>query len=500
MKFKKKLLSLGLVVSLTIASTSISVNALDKIDTVEGADKYETAGLIADKQSYTSAILINADIAMADGLSASGLAGSTNSPILLTKKNSIPNATLKRVEKVKKVYIIGGESSIDKSTETVLKDKGIEVKRLQGSDRIKTSYNVAKEINSINKVNKVILTNAFKGEPDAMSVAPVAVRDKAAIVLTDGKSIPFNTTGVESYAIGGNLSMSNKLVSDTNSIRLGGTDRYDTNKKIINKFYNGVKEFYIASGTDLVYALIGSTVAQKTPIVLVDKNSNKEILKNAEKITAVGYVSSDVIKQSLNAANNVISENEKINKAREIIYKVTGDNKKNVLYEINTEGSYVEEQYIKNNFYIFNVIDAEAGDMSDYNMIVNKNNFRVYSYEPGGEVQEIFADKSVKITREKALDIFIKNFGVNDGSEYLPVNPNTFYLHNYSLKMKLDESDNKFYISSQVNYGEEVPYYSFTPTLSHIEYDKNGNKTIERDGASGVHIYINAINGDFYIY
>ncbi|CCL49951.1 hypothetical protein BN179_2260002 [Clostridioides difficile T6] len=33
------------------------------------------------------------------------------------------------------------------------------------------------------------MTNAFKGEPDAMSAAPVAVRDKAAIVLTDGKSV-----------------------------------------------------------------------------------------------------------------------------------------------------------------------------------------------------------------------------------------------------------------------------------------------------------------------
>ncbi|WP_235657637.1 cell wall-binding repeat-containing protein, partial [Clostridioides difficile] len=188
----KKLLSLGLAVSM-FAAGPISANALDTIYTIQGKDKYETAALIADEQNYTTAILINTDSTMADGLSASGLAGATNAPILLTKKNNIPNATLKRVEKAKKVYIIGGESSIDKATETLLKDKGIEAKRLQGSDRIKTSYNVAKEINSINKVNKVILTNAFKGEPDAMSAASVAVRDKAAIVLTDGKSVPFNT-------------------------------------------------------------------------------------------------------------------------------------------------------------------------------------------------------------------------------------------------------------------------------------------------------------------
>ena len=305
----KKLLTIGLSLSIFIASCPISANALDKIESIKGADKYETAGIIADKQNYTTAILINADSTMADGLSASGLAGAINAPILLTKKNNIPNATLKRLEKAKKVYIIGGENSIDKYTETVLKGKGIEIKRLQGSDRIKTSYNVAKEINSINKVNKVILTNAFKGEPDAMSAAPVAVRDKAAIVLTDGKSVPFNTTGVESYVIGGTSSMNDKIVKDTNSTRLGGTDRYDTNKKIINKFYSGVKEFYIASGTDLVYALVGSTVAKNNAIVLVDNDSNKSVLKSTTKLTAIGNLSDSILQQCLNVTKNIGDSN-----------------------------------------------------------------------------------------------------------------------------------------------------------------------------------------------
>ncbi|WP_219712770.1 cell wall-binding repeat-containing protein, partial [Clostridioides difficile] len=73
----KKLLTIGLSLSIFIASCPISANALDKIESIQGADKYETAGIIADKQSYTTAILINADSTMADGLSASGLAGAT---------------------------------------------------------------------------------------------------------------------------------------------------------------------------------------------------------------------------------------------------------------------------------------------------------------------------------------------------------------------------------------------------------------------------------------
>ncbi|AWH77995.1 cell wall-binding repeat-containing protein [Clostridioides difficile] len=407
----KKLLSLGLAMSMFVACYPISANALDKIDKIQGADKYETAGLIADKQSYATAILINADSTMADGLSASGLAGATNAPILLTKKNNIPNATLKRVEKANKVYIIGGESSIDKATETFLKDKGIETKRLQGNDRIKTSYNVAKEINSINKVNKVILTNAFKGEPDAMSIASVAVRDKAPIILTDGKSVPFNTTGIESYAIGGTSSMSDKLVNDTNSTRLGGADRYDTNKKIVNKLYNGIKEFYIASGTDLVYALVGSTIAKNTPIVLVDDNSNKTVLKGATKITAIGNLNNNAIEQSLNITKNIASPTTggkyTVKEATERIAYIL-DEKVFVDYEsaikAKTDPDECFRYYIKNFTYQGKDYYAIGADDDDFRFLVNMNNLNdILQWYSNNTIKRFDAEGYLK--ERKAIDM-----------------------------------------------------------------------------------------------
>ncbi|MDX5735635.1 cell wall-binding protein Cwp26, partial [Clostridioides difficile] len=415
----KKLLTIGLSLSIFIASCPISANALDKIEPIKGADKYETAGIIADKQNYTTAILINADSTMSDGLSASGLAGAINAPILLTKKNNIPNATLKRLEKAKKVYIIGGENSIDKYTETVLKGKGIEIKRLQGSDRIKTSYNVAKEINSINKVNKVILTNAFKGEPDAMSAAPVAVRDKAAIVLTDGKSVPFNTTGVESYVIGGTSSMNDKIVKDTNSTRLGGTDRYDTNKKIINKFYSGVKEFYIASGTDLVYALVGSTIAKNNAIVLVGNDSNKSVLKSTTKLTAIGNLSDSILQQCLNVTKNIGDSNTgreyTVEDAANAVKKLLGVKK--FYYEPN----YSEDEDLiflldKNfdfsgkEYYVFAYI--KQGAEGDVRYCVAKNDMsKVYTYDVNGNMKVCNPDdykNKGSITEEQAKQIALK--------------------------------------------------------------------------------------------
>ncbi|MCA0569782.1 cell wall-binding repeat-containing protein [Clostridioides difficile] len=300
MKGIKKLTSLGLA-GLLFSMSVFHSNAFT-LERIQGKNKYETAGLIADKQQYTTAILINADSTMSDGLSASGLAGVNNAPILLTQKNNIPKETLERVERAKKVYIIGGENSIDKSTEDILKDKGIEIKRLQGSDRIKTSYSVAKEINSIKKVNTIMLTNAFKGEADAMSIAPVAIMKNAPIILTNGSTIPFKIDkNIKSYVVGGSKNMTDDILINTNSQALGGADRYATNRKVIQSFYRGEEEFYIASGTDLVYPLIASTIAKDKPIILVNESNDKRMLERASKITVVGNLDESIIKKCLEA-------------------------------------------------------------------------------------------------------------------------------------------------------------------------------------------------------
>ncbi|EQF29824.1 cell wall-binding repeat-containing protein [Clostridioides difficile] len=302
MKINKKLLALGMSVMIFTVSSS-NAFALSSIDKIQGQDEYETAALIADKQNYSTAIIINTDRTLADGLSASGLAGVENAPILLVKKDNIPSYTLKRLDKVKKVYIVGGKNSVNESVEKILVDKNIEIHRISGNDRIDTSYNVARVVNSKTKIEKVMLTNAFKGEADAMSISQVAVREKSPIILTDGKTIPFDIKGIKSFVIGGYTSMSNKLVEKTNSTRLGGIDRYETNTKVIKYFYKDPKEFYIASGAHLIYSLVGSTIAKSNPIVLVGKGSDKAILKGAAKVTALGKVYDKDIEEAINAVN-----------------------------------------------------------------------------------------------------------------------------------------------------------------------------------------------------
>lgn len=315
MKISKKLIALGLSVSIVLGITP-NVDALSEsnIQSIKGEERYQTAAMIADKLgNYETAILVNSDNSLADGLSASGLSGVVNAPILLTKKDAIPNDTLGRLSNVKKVYLVGQTNAISAKVENELKSLGKEVERLGGSTRYETSYEVAKEISEINKVDKVILTNGYKGEADAMSVSPVAARDGVPIILTDGNTIPFNGSSIESYVIGGPSIMSDKLVQSTNSTRLGGLDRFETNKKVIEKFYNNPKEFYLSKAYQLVDALTVSPLAKNTPVVLVAENSNKSILNGATKLTALGGVDDVSLYQSAQATNGVfITQNMEV--------------------------------------------------------------------------------------------------------------------------------------------------------------------------------------------
>lgn len=307
--------------STILASSVVPAFASEK-EVIQGKNMYETAGLIADKQNYSTAILVNLDNSIADGLSASGLSGAANAPILLTKKNSIPDETLKRLKNVSKVYIIGLEAAVSKSVEDTLKSKGISVERLGGANRNQTSYNVANKISKLKNITSVAITNGTKGEADSISIASTAARDGMPVILTNGKSIDYNTKNIKTYAIGGTSVISNNLVKETNAERLGGADRYKTNKIILDKFYPSANEYYVADGYDLKNALVGSTLAKDAPLMLVSKKSDKSVFKGANKISKIGTLSSSIFEDCLRRASSN-SSNNNISTGLNIISKPT---------------------------------------------------------------------------------------------------------------------------------------------------------------------------------
>ncbi|MCR1954112.1 cell wall-binding repeat-containing protein [Clostridioides mangenotii] len=281
-----------------------------KLERLQG-NNYETAAKIADKQNYNSVILVNLDNNIADGLSASGLSGATNSPILLTQTNTIPDVTMQRISsKVNKVYIIGGTNSISQNVENKIKSAGKTVIRIQGSDRIDTSIKVANEIQKNVNSKYVFLVNGFNGEADAISISPVSSIYKSPIILTDGNKTNYTTSNKECYVIGGPNNMSNTIVSNTNATRISGNDRFETNEEVVNAFIdtesycslieNENLSFNIVDGYNLSGGLLASTISKDALFCLVSPSSDKGYMYIANKIVAFGSLDESIINNCLN--------------------------------------------------------------------------------------------------------------------------------------------------------------------------------------------------------
>lgn len=287
----KQLKKIFFISSIFLGIFITNVYALD-VDYIRGIDRYETASLIASKMNYSSAILVNGN-SLVDGLSSSGLSGATNSPILLTSASEIPQTTLNKLNGVNKVYIVGGTMVISSNIEEQLKNSGKTVIRLSGDNRFETSKVVANEIERIKGVSEVYYVNGIGGEADAMSIAPVAAKSANPVIITDGYSTDY-IKSVPSYSIGGTTVLSTWF--DGLSTRIGGLNRFETNKKVIKNFYSEYDHVNLSKAYELIDALTAS--ALKQPVVLASDDSDKTVINGAKSLTVFGNISEVAISRA----------------------------------------------------------------------------------------------------------------------------------------------------------------------------------------------------------
>jgi putative cell wall-binding protein len=160
--------------------------------------------------------------------------------------------------------------------------------RLYGSDRYETSTAIATKFFN-QTINKVVLASG-NGFPDALSASVLAHELNAPILLVDSHTITskdaldYIQAHLEAqgtiYIIGGQGVIGTDFDSYLSNKgyhinRLGGVDRYDTNKLIINELNATGKTVFIANGENFPDALSISGFASVTnsPILLVKAKS-----------------------------------------------------------------------------------------------------------------------------------------------------------------------------------------------------------------------------------
>lgn len=249
--------------------TAIDTNAEvveGKVTYLAGDDRFDTAVEIskeafADKDAATGkaeAVVLVGENAIVDGLASAPLAKQKKAPVLLTQKDKIPTQTLsemKRViEKGQDVYLIGGEATISNAVkDQLVKEFNANIIRVSGEDRFSTSTAIADKLTNDKSKAYVVGGN---GLADAMSIASVAAKDNAPIIVTPADGLGADAkatlreykTGNSSLAvdvIGGNSNVSTKVLKDiqddekidVNARRIAGETRADTNAKVLESFY-----------------------------------------------------------------------------------------------------------------------------------------------------------------------------------------------------------------------------------------------------------------------
>ncbi|MGG7619607.1 Ig-like domain-containing protein [Bacillus coreaensis] len=298
----------GTVLEVTATDAAGNVSAVTKAQVLEtglqqlvGKTRYSTAVKVSEEgwSTANTVVLVNGG-AIADGLTATPLASANGAPILLTTKDSLPNETLAELQrlKAKKIILIGGTGVISKTVADNLVAKGYTVSRIGGVNRYETSLLIAKEVDKLVDVQKVFMAYGY-GEPDALSIAAQAGKEKQPIILTDKQSVPTNTFNWlkgenldTSYFIGGTGVIKPAILSEMDKItsqsvlnnRLSGSDRQETNAKVIQHFYkeSAMQTIMIANSqtAKLVDALSAGPLAAKynVPVLLVsDKISVSQI-------------------------------------------------------------------------------------------------------------------------------------------------------------------------------------------------------------------------------
>lgn len=280
-----------------LASNVSTVNEyLPPVELKYGMNRYSTAVELS-KSSFSSAetIVISNGYAIPDGLTATPVASYYKGPLLLVESSSIPSETQNEIRRLgaKNAIIVGGTGVVTPAVENQLRNLGIsKITRLGGINRYETALQVAKYIDqNLYDVDNVVIANGY-GEADALSIAPVSGRDKMPIVLVEPNSIPSSVNSWlksedlnNAYLIGGTGVLSDNILNQVNSMtkqniagnRLGGANRYETNARVIERFYGNIlNKVYVTEGLELADALTSGPVAavNESPVVIAESQVN----------------------------------------------------------------------------------------------------------------------------------------------------------------------------------------------------------------------------------
>lgn len=179
-------------------------------DRIAGANRFDTAGLIADRVPATTAYVTegaNPDPRRGwpDAVAVSGLASFEQRPILLVTRDAVPAETAAAMGRlaVTEAVVVGGEAAVSAATATTLSDPDgdgtsqVTVTRESGASRFATSVKIAQRSVAAGASTLDLWFATGLSFPDALTAGPAVARSGGVLTLVHGQDV---AGGPEVYA------------------------------------------------------------------------------------------------------------------------------------------------------------------------------------------------------------------------------------------------------------------------------------------------------------
>lgn len=200
--------------------------ALEPVRRIAGANRYETAALVAADSwpSGARTVYLASGEVFADALSAGAVAAFHDAPLLLTRGKSLPDHTASQLARLTpaRVVLVGGTAAVAEDVAAAVTEllPKAELVRVGGSDRFATSALLVQDTWPEGAEAVFLATGA--NWPDALGAGPSAARFASPVLLMRGHCVPAVIRDVQAglnplvyYLVGGDKAIGSGAVGNT---------------------------------------------------------------------------------------------------------------------------------------------------------------------------------------------------------------------------------------------------------------------------------------------
>jgi putative cell wall-binding protein len=282
------LVTIGLLASSFLVPTP--ADAAPTFVRQQGVDRYGTAAAISSvafAPGVPVAFVVSGET-FPDAVAAGPVAAALGGPVLLVRRNGLPNATAGELQRLDpaQIVVVGGPSAVNQGVVDALDQftDGI-VSRVEGADRYATAAALSAEVFGAPAPTVYLATG--QSFADALTGgAALAGTVGGPVLLVQRDAIPAATvdelerlTPADIIVLGGTAAVSDAVVDQLDQYavdpvqRKAGADRYGTGVAV-SFFFEAAPKVYLATGESFPDALAGSAVAgfNKSPVLLVRKD------------------------------------------------------------------------------------------------------------------------------------------------------------------------------------------------------------------------------------